>query len=520
MFQKSLYHELKKNAVKHDNKTAILFGNHPISYKRLLDAIERLAAALTQLGVTSGDRFAVLLPNIPQFIISFFALNKLGVTVVPIPSASDSSIISTIFRTCNLKGLIALDRLFEQVQAIVSAEHSNMMVITLGDTVFPNTHNLTSLIANSEPMSHEHALPSEWTPVIFRTAGTTGQPRAVPLTQQNIAYQLEATRRALGIEANSVIFCLLPFSTAFANLASMLTPLLCGCTLVLFARIELAEVVAAFQSHSDVVLMASNFMLEEMIQKRKEFSSAPKLLAAVCIDSQMRPDRRFEFQEKFSAPVIQGYGLTEAGPFVSVYGPRYNQKNDSVGFPSFGFQIRIVDSRNQNVDVNTVGEILIQSAAVASSYLGSGEAHNASSHTPEGWFQTGDLGKLDELGHLYVVGRKLDVIVKGGFDIYPNEIKALLSQHPKVKDCAILGVRDDIFGQEIKARVVPANGNHLSKEELTAYCRQHLQAYKCPKYFEIVNSLTEKTAAAVAGTQSSAPASESAPSLNNPSVVS
>lgn len=519
MFQKSLYYELKRNASKFENKTALLFGSHPITYKRLLDAIGRLANALSNLGVSPGDRVAILLPNIPQFVISFFALNKLGVTAVPISATAVPSAIENIIRTCGVKGLIALDRFFEPVQAMVSAQIS--IIVTLGDTAFPNAHNLTTLIANSEPASQDSPVPAEWTVAIFQTAGATGHPKSVPVSQKNITHQLEAVRRALVIEENAIVFSLLPFSFSFANLASLVTPLLTGCTLVLFAKYEFGDLLAALQSHQDVLLMASNAMLEEVIQRSGEFSIAPKLQAAVCIDSQMRPDRRFEFQEKFGAPVIQGYGLTEAGPFVSVYDPRYNLKNDSVGFPSFGFQIRIVNSRDQNVDVGTVGEIVIQSEAVASGYLSSRSTVDANPHLTDGWLRTGDLGKFDELGHLYVVGRKVDVILKGGFEIYPNEIRALLLQHPKVKDCAISGVRDEILGQEVRAQIVPANGTHLSKEELSAFCRQHLQAYKWPKYIDIINSLPEKPAAAIVVTPSPAamPAAEPPSSPTNSSVV-
>lgn len=516
MFHKSLYYELKSNALKLENKTAIFFGNHPISYKRLLDAIDRLANALSKLGVAPGDRFAILLPNIPQFVISFFAIIKLGATAVPVSPNRDQSTIEPLLRACDIKGIIALDRYLEPMRTAVLEQFPFLKVITLGDT-FQKTHNLTNLIASSEPGGPEFWTSENWTPAIFHTAGASGTPRAVPLSERNIVHQVEAARRALTIETKDVVFGLLPFSNSGASVASMITPLLNGCSLVLFAKFELGELMTALQSHRNVLLVASNLILEELLERWcSEFSAAPKLCAAVCL-TQMSARRRFEFQEKFGAPVIQSYGLTEAGPFVSVYDPRFDQKNDSVGFPTFGFQIKIVSAHNRSVDLNTVGEILIQSDAVARQYLNSAEAASSEPLTDDGWFRTGDLGKFDELGHLYVVGRKRDLIIKGGFEVYPNEIKDLLTQHPKVRDCSVFGVRDEILGQEIKAQVTPANSSYPSKEELLAFCRQQLPLYKCPKYIEIVNSLTAKPAEVVSPT----PAVQIAESAtNNQSAVS
>ncbi len=488
MLYKSLYHELKSTALKHENKTAIIFGNHPITYKRLLDAIDRLASALSNLGVSAGDRVALLLPNIPQFVISFFAINRVGATAVPLHSTNDPASVETALRVCAVKGIIAWDRFFDAIQSAVANVSPNMIRITLGETVFQNSHNLTSLIADSEPLTGEPAIPGDWQPVIFHTAGASGSPKAVALSQQNLNYQIQAARWALSFENKAVVFGLLPYSGSLANIASMVAPLLFGYTAIPFARIEWAELIAALHSHQDILLVAPAAILKEMIQKHNDFTNAPNLLAALCVDTQLSAACRFEFQEKFGAPVIQGYGLTEAGPFVSVYDPRYHPQNESVGFPSIGFQIKIVDAQNCNVDIDTVGEILIQSEAVAREYLSAGEPNPSPPLTSDGWFRTGDLGKFDALGHLYVVGRKQDLIVKGGFEIYPNEIKALLTQHPKVQEAAIIGVRDEILGQEIKALVTLANGNHVSKDELAAYCRQNLPAYKCPKFIDIVHS--------------------------------
>ncbi|HEX9653088.1 MAG TPA: AMP-binding protein [bacterium] len=513
MQQKSLFHEFKTNATKFENKTAILFGNHPISYRRLLDAIERLASALSGMAASPGDRFAILLPNLPQFVISSFALNKVGLTIVPIDPATEPATFEHILRTCQIRGVIALDRLFEPFRSLDSLAGVTTKII-LGDTVFPNAHNLTKLIANSEPLESECSYPNNWVSAIFQTAGTAGQPKLVALDDPTLLCQAEAARRAFALEPRHVIFCLAPFSNSCASLASMITPLISGSTVVLFPKVELTEVITALQPHEDALLMAPNLILEQCLQKRGEWPAVPKFEAAVCLGTPMSASRRFEFQEKFGAPVIQGYGLTEAGPFVSVYDPRINQKNESAGFPNFGFQIRIVDAKNRDLETGSVGEILIQSAAVAKGYLEADQSHQ---HFIDSWLRTSDLGKIDELGNLYVVGRKQDLILKGGFEIYPDEIKALLKQHPKVRDCTIVGVRDEILGQEIKALVVPTNGNHLTKEELAAFCHERLAAYKCPKVIEIVNSLIEKPAA---GAPHMPSASEPVPALTDPNVVS
>jgi long-chain acyl-CoA synthetase len=490
MFQNNLFEIFKSSALKFENKSAIIFASHHISFQRLLDAIERLASGLKKLGVTAGDSFAIMLPNLPQFVISYYALLKLGVRVVPIDLSFQQDDIRRVSEACQLKGIIALDRFVEQIQPVISADSFCKILVVLGETIPANAYDLTNLIAGSEPLSHDLTYEPESPAAVFYTAGTIGPRKGVVFNQNNLMVQMESTRRALALESRHTIFGLLPFANAFGNIAAMMTPLACGSTVVLFPKYEVQEVAASLNSHSDILLIGPPKMFEEMVQAKNQVASFQNVKTAICTGAHLSDQLRAEVLEKLAIPIIEGYGLTEAGPFVTVYYSDYSAKNGSVGCCNFGYQVRVVKHDGTDADVNEVGEIIVQGAPVMKGYLA---ASNNSHVFSNGWLRTGDLGKLDEQGYLYFVARQSQRIVKGGFDIYPGEIEAVLSGHPKVKECVVFGVYDDMLNQEVKALVVCKNGEVLTGDELRVYCRDRLPAFKCPKYLEVARSLPPKS---------------------------
>ena len=490
MFQNNLFEIFKSSALKFENKSAIIFASHHISYQRLLDAVERLASGLNRMGVTAGDSFAIMLPNLPQFVISYYALLRLGVRVVPIDISFQQDDIRRVCEACQLKGIIALDRFVEQIQPTISADSFCKILVVLGETIPANAYDLTNLIAGSEPLSQDLTYELESTAAVFHTAGTTGPRKGVVFSQNNLMAQMESTRRAVALESPQTIFGLFPFTNLFGNIVAMLTPLACGCTVVLFPKFDAQEVSVSLSSHTNILLIGPPKIFEELVQIKNQDTSVQNLKTAICTGAHLSDRLRSEVREKLTIPYIEGYGLTEAGPFLTVYHSEFSAQNGSVGCSNFGYRIRVVKHDGKDADVNEVGEIFVQGAPVMKEYLA---AANGPQVFSDGWFRTGDLGRFDELGYLYLVARQSERIVKGGFDIYPGEIEAVLTSHPKVKECVAFGVRDDMLGQEVKALVVGRNGETLTSEELRVYCRGRLSVFKCPKYLEVVRSLPAKS---------------------------
>ncbi|MFQ6114532.1 MAG: long-chain fatty acid--CoA ligase [bacterium] len=483
----NLFRAFKNNAIKFQDKTALIYGSHHISYKRLLDAVERLAKGLSKLGVSPGDRFAVMLPNIPQFVISYFALLKLGVWVIPINIMFKEGEITYLLEDSEAKGIIAVDRYSTQVQKAVQNLEFCHIVIFLGNNIPNWAHSLTELIASSTPMTEDIEIESDSTAVVLYTAGTTGRPKGAVLSHTNIFAQIQSVRRALVLQPNDTILCVLPLFHSWGQTAAMNAPLLTGSTIVVLSKFMAQEVIKTLADHHISIFLGLPTMFHALNQLEVNKEDFPQLKYCISSGGPLSDKLRANFEEKFGKPILQGYGLTEAGPLLAIERLDHPRKPNSVGFPTYGVQVRIVDDTNNEVQFNEVGEIVVYGQNVMKGYLNRPES--SKEVLKNGWLNTGDLGKFDENGYLYIVDRKKNLILKGGFNVYPQEVESILAAHPKVKECAVIGVKDEIQGEEVKALILPKPGETLTKEELMKYCRERLAMYKCPKYVEFVKAL-------------------------------
>ncbi|MFQ5825344.1 MAG: long-chain fatty acid--CoA ligase [bacterium] len=483
----NLFQVFKNSAKKYEDKTALIYRSNHISYNRLLEAIERLANSLSKLGISPGDRMAVMLPNIPQFIISYIALLKLGAWVIPVNIMFKEGEIRYLLEDSEAKGIIALDRFSNQVQkAVQNLEFCNN-IIYLGNHISNGSHNLTQLIASSNPMLEDIEIPFDSTAVVLYTAGTTGQPKGAELSHRNIMAQVDSIRQVLVLESKDTLSCVLPLFHSFGQTAAMHAPLVSGSTIVVLAKFIAEEVIKSFCRDGITIFFGLPTMFHALNQLEVNKEDFPQLKYCISSGAALSDKLRSSFEEKFGKPILEGYGLTEAGPLVAIQRLDHPRKTNSVGFPIDGVQVRIVDSTNNEVPNNEIGEIMVYGQNVMKGYLN--RPKTSKEVLKDGWLNTGDLGKFDEDGYLYIIDRKKDLILKGGFNVYPREVESVLSAHPKIKDCVVIGVEDEIQGEEVKALVVFREGETLTNEELANYCRDRLAIYKCPKYIEYVKYL-------------------------------
>ncbi len=489
MLNLDIFQAFQNSAQKFSEKTALIFGAHRIRYNRLLDAINRLANGIVDLGVSTGESVAIMLPNVPQFIISIFALLKLGVKVVPINTKYEPGQIRTLLNESNVKGLIALEQFSEKIREATNDLQFYKFTIFLGEHVPEWGKNLTTIIANTKPLERQIDYPWDHTVLHLYTTGSTGKPNGVRLTHRNLIAQAESVSNALLLTSQDNVLAMLPFYHSFGIVSCLIVPLLRGSTLALFTKYAPEEIISFVNDLENAIMIGCPEIYDRLVANDTKTIKKENLKASVSIGSHLAKQTNSKFKEKIGKSILQAYGLTEAGPFVSIENHAAFSESDTVGFPAYGISIKILNRSHHECAIDEVGEIMISGEGVCKGYV---TAENNSDSFDDGWFSTGDLGKFDKNGHLCIMDKKVNLIRKGGFDVYPREIEKKLLRFRGVKKCRVEGVEDRLLGQEVKAHIELENGIRISSEEIINYCHQNLPNYKCPEYVDFVDALPIK----------------------------
>jgi long-chain acyl-CoA synthetase len=317
------------------------------------------------------------------------------------------------------------------------------------------------------------------------TSGTTGRPKGVVLTHQNLASNVDSCQKADKFDHNDSFLCLLPFFHTYAITGTILLPLLSGSKMVLVDRFQATKVLGLIQEHKISVFLAIPSMYRVLAATEGDFNvssvrfpiSGGEPLPVAVADA---------FQKRFGVPIFEGYGQTEAAPVVTLNVPAA-RKLGTIGRVLPGVELQIWDEQNNVLPNGETGEIMVRGQNVMQGY------HHLPEETAktitDGWLHTGDLGKLDADGFVTITGRKKDLIISAGENIYPREIEEVVAQHPKVREVAVIGVKDEVRGEVPKAFVIVREGMTLDDKELRSYCRENLANYKIPKHIEFVADL-------------------------------
>ena len=499
---KNLRELLSASVSKFPNKLAIIFGQQKISFKDLDVLSTRIACGLLNLGVKKGDRVALLLANSPHFIISYFAIVKIGAVVVPINNmfkleevsyvVSDSQVSFLITSTEFLDMAIRLQRGISCLKGIVSVSKKEIN--------FPNIYEWVNNPAKDTDIS-KITIAEDDSAVILYTSGTTGRPKGAILSHKNIASNVNASKKAIDATSRDRVVCILPLFHSFAATVCMLLPLSCGAAVVVMRSPRPFKRLLRLVRKNRVrifVGVPSFFHILSEVKLPKTLKYVPFLLRyafpfRVCISGAAAlPVPVWEkFSKRFRVSLLEGYGLTESSPVVSLNPFRGVNKPGSVGFPVADVQVKIVDEDGKEREIGQVGEIIVQGPNVMKGYLNNPQATQETIRG--GWLFTGDLGKMDKDGYIYIVGRKKDMINVRGLNVYPREIEDLLVMHPAIKEAAVIGIADYHKGEIPKGFVVLKEGKQVAERELINYLREHLANYKIPRHFEFRNSLPKNT---------------------------
>ncbi len=488
---KNIRHMLEERARLDGEKVYIVFYDHELTYAQFNEQVNRFANGLLSLGVKQGDTVYIHLSNCPEHMIATLGAIKIGAIAGPINILLKAEEIKYELNDSKGKVLVTESPLISVVEEMKPGLEYLEKIIEFGGTVREEHISFRELIKANSARLKKGKLGYDDLAFIFYTSGTTGKPKGTLLTHGNVLNTISGLRNALnppeGEEAeeqNCALFFLPLFHVnAMMSLISGINRAL---KTVLLRKFSVREFGPLVEKHGceffSAVPKVYKILLEARDTVQKHDLSSLKF--AICGAAPMPVETIREFEKLYGVELMEGYGLTEATVASTLHRRGGKKKIGSIGPALDGQEVKIMDPEGKLLSPGKVGEIVIRGPSVMVGYYGLKDETEKTLR--DGWLHTGDIGYMDEEGFFYIVDREKDMIIKGGENIYPKEIEDVISKHPAVHDVGVIGIPDEISGEEIKAFVVPRIGKKVNPEEIIEFCRKELAEFKVPKEVELI----------------------------------
>lgn len=489
-------------------KEAVKWNEMTFTYGQLNALANRLANALREMGIGRGDKVALSCPNLPFFPIVYYGILKAGAVVVPLNvlfkprevayhlTDSDAKAVFVFEGTPELPLAQMVKEGFEMVDGC-----ENLVVMTVNPTApcpFENCRTLSEITAHQPETFETVPVKPEETAVILYTSGTTGQPKGAELTHLNmmmnamIVHELHAPFKDYGENARNATLITLPLFHSTGQTAQMNAHFYGGNVIVLLPRFEPLPVLETFKKEKIKFWIGVPTMYWTLVRyaeendiDSREYGKSLGLLNSGGAPMPVEVMRRFE--ELFGARVVEGYGLSETAPVACFNNPARASKPGTVGQALTSVEVKCFDDNDREVPRGERGEVVIRGHNLMKGYYKRPEA--TAEAFRNGWFHTGDIGIMDEDGFLSIVDRKKDMILRGGYNVYPRELEEVIMTHPAVSLCAVIGVPDERLGEEVKAFVVLKQGANATEEEMLEWFKNQFAANKYPRHVEFCDAL-------------------------------
>jgi long-chain acyl-CoA synthetase len=474
-------------------RPAAVYDGGQLTYSELDQASDRLAAALAAAGVAPGERVALQLPNIPQFLISYFGILKAGAVVVPLNVMLRAPEVA--FHLGDSGAVVLITWAGVLAEAAKGAEAAGLdQVYAVGHADETGGAVPFERLLDAAPLREMVARQPEDTAVIVYTSGTTGRPKGAELSHIQLYMNADIPGRLFEVRPDDVVITVVPMFHVF-GLSSILD--ICvrfGCTMSLLPRFSPGAVLTAIQRDRATIFEGVPTMFADLLsQPDLESYDLSSLRIAISGGASIPAPVLDAFEARFGLVILEGYGMTETASTITFNLSATERRPYSVGKPIWGTQTQVwgEDGRPLPPGREYVGEIVTRGVHVMKGYLNHPEA-TASAFTG-GWLHTGDLGYFDQDGFLFIVSRKKELIIRGGYNVYPSEIENVLHGHPAVAEVAVVGIPDARLGEDVMAVVIRRPAMDVLEAELVAYCRQRLAAYKCPRVYQFRSELPKNT---------------------------
>lgn len=489
---------LRESASASPDRPCLYFAGHPVTYRQVDQESTAFARGLRALGLGKDDVLAMSLPNLPEFVIAYFGALKAGVVVMPLNPLLKSAELAYHLADSGARHLVCYEPLVPVAQGADVPGLEVHVVPVPGADAAPSpagTHAFADLLRHGEPDEVERIkgdiepTSADDTAVLLYTSGTTGKPKGAELSHFQLYMNCTVGSELFGVRHDDVAFGGLPLFHVYGLSSVLNNAVRVGSAVSLMPRFEGQAALDQIAADGVTVMVGVPTMYAAILAADRTGRDLSRLRIGNSGGAPMPAELLRAFEEAFGVVILEGYGLSETASAASFNRSVDDRRFMSVGRPMWGVEMRVVDEHDRPLPPgpDNVGEIVLRGHNVITRY------RNRPEETAEafrnGWFHTGDLGYVDEDGYLFIVDRKKDLVIRGGFNVYPREVEEVLYAHPAVAEAAVIGVPDDLLGEEVAAVVALRPDVTTTPDELVTYCAERLAAYKYPRVVRIVDEL-------------------------------
>jgi long-chain acyl-CoA synthetase len=494
---------LEDSAREFPDRAAVVLGETVLTYAQVDAAANQVANSLVARGVGPGDRVALSCPNLPYFPVVYYGILKTGAAVVPLNVLLTEREIAYHLQDSGATGYFCFEGTadlpvgkagFAAFGATAGCELFALLSVDPADTSPIVAVDTLAEFVHGQPASFDTVPTSETdTAVVLYTSGTTGTPKGAELTHSNLVHNALVSRRLFGLVPDDVLLLTLPLFHSFGQSVQMNAAFASTARVVLLPKFDPVAALTLMEREQVTVFAGVPTMYWALLScpdtGRVDFDRiAGTLRLAISGGAALPMEVLGGFEQRFGVPILEGYGLSETSPVATFNRPDRPRRPGSVGLPVWGVEVSVARADDTPADVGEPGEIRVRGHNVMKGYLNRPEA-TAEAIDARGWFRTGDIGTRDADGYLHIVDRKKDMIIRGGFNVYPRELEEVLLTHPEVSLAAVVGVPHERHGEEVKAFVIRTPDAAVTEAELVAWCKRNMAAYKYPRTVEFRDSL-------------------------------
>ena len=482
---------LVDTARNHPDRVAVRHEGQSITYRDLNIRCNQLANGLKKSGLTAGDHCMVMMPNSIQVIIIYYALAKLGAVIVPVSFLFKKHELMHILSDAKPKAFIGAEPYLSEILPAMKTAHEPRFKFAIGARKSSVFLELSSAFSYQDDIEM-HPVPDDESLTILYTSGTTGVPKGVMLTHGNHASEARILSKMRGkLDPEVVVIGVLPLYHIYGITSVINVSIYLGCTIELLTHFDPEKVIEIAQTEKQTIFFGVPTMYNRLIQVASQNPPQnPSLKFCVSGGASLPVEFLHRFEKLLNTKIFEGYGLTEApvcveNPYGSVTKP------GSIGLPIPEFSAKVIDNEGNELPPGENGELIIKGPGVMKGYLNRPE--DTSKTIQDGWLHTGDIARQDEDGYIYIVDRKKDLVIRGGYNVYPREIEEVIYQMPEILEVAVFGVPHDDFGEEVAAVVVLQQGAQIEPDEIREFVKQRVAPYKYPRIIQIVPDMLPKS---------------------------
>jgi len=471
---------LELAAAEQPDHPAVIYPSGQITYNLLSESVRRLAHGLQQSGLSRGDRIAIMLPNVPHFIIAYHAILRVGGVVAPVDPSLRAHELALLLEEIEAAGLIIWGPKLGEVKRNLAQLPVLKFIATLGGEEQDSAVSLTKLISRHSPITDPVEIEEEDPAALQFCAGSTCRPKVAEATHGALAGNAAACREALGVTGSDILLAALPLAHPIGQTFLMNMVFSAGSSVKLYPKFDVEAAGNVLRRGEGTIFVSLPSMLRRLCDyySGEEFAVTTPVRLTVSGGGRLSEDTLKEFERKFCSYTLECYTLSEGGPVCSFNQWRNGRRVGSLGRPLPGIEMVVFDANGKEAPVGQEGEIVVRGGNLMQGYLG--RPRLTAERFSGGWFHTGDFGRMDINGFFYLTGRRDGRLVRSGYTVHSSEIENIFLAHPDIEDVAIVPLPDPLICDEIKACVVLRKGASVTTEQLFRYCSERMADYKAP----------------------------------------